>query len=274
MPVIPPPSAVAIPFDTAETALNFARVILNDCALRLSGNLWADTQPYMQTFTNKAWRRFQNDMAQIGDPAQTQEFLIPAFPVVANTDPYTQVYVNQQYIFDGQNFYTSPNVNLLPPDLICPIRCEERMAGTLSQFDYMEPCDNGVPRGQKTTYLRYWEWRNTGIVMPGATVPRDLLIRYAQYLGDLTTTLDGSVQWYQQPLPILRCADAMSYYIAAECAYSRGSEQAKAVANSFWSDGKDAMRGLMNATTMKIRQRINHRRRPYANGRHRGWNWW
>ena len=276
---LPPPSPTNA-FDTVDWAMNSARTKLNDCPLALSGNLLADTQPYAQQFANDGWRQFQRDLAQAGDPAQTNEFLSQSLPVVANLDPYTQVYLGQANYFDGSSYYSSPAVNLLPQDLICPLHVHERLGGTIQTFTPMAPCDNGVPRGPKTTYLRYWEWRSTGpgngnaIWMPGATVARDIFVRYASFLPDFandTPTL--STPWYGQPIPMLRCADVLGFYIAAAFAYSRGSEQAKAVANSFWADGKEAMRGMLNATTMKLRQRINHRRKPYAHGRHQGWAW-
>lgn len=280
MPVIPLP-APSIPFDLVDEAMDTARVRLNDCPLALAGNLLADTQPYTQTIYNDAWREFQRDLAQYGDPAQTEEVLIPSLPPVANIDPYTTVYLSQAFYFDGQNFYTSPAVSVLPQNLICPLHVEERLGGTINLFNLMHPCDNGVPKGPKTTYLRYWEWRSAGpgngnaIFMPGATVARDVSIRYASFLADAVDNSPiSNTPWYQQKIPILRCSDVLAYYIAAEFAYSRGSEQAKAVANSFWADGKEQMRGLVNSTTMKIRQRINHRRRSYSQGKHQGWNWW
>lgn len=277
---IPPPTAT-VPFDIVDIAMNTARVRLNDCPLALSGNLLASTQVYSQTIYNDAWREFQRDLAQYGDPAQTEEFLSPSLPPVANTDPYTSVYLGQAGYFDGQNFWTSPTVNLLPQNLICPLHIGERMGGTLNQFNEVIPCDNGIPKRPKTTYLSQWEWRSAGpgngnaIFMPGATVPRDIYVRYASFLPDAENNNPiTATPWYDQPIPILRCSDVLGYYIAAEFAYSRGSEQAKAVANSFWADGKEQMRNLVNGTTMKIRQRINHRRRSYARGRHQGWGNW
>jgi hypothetical protein len=258
--------------------MNMARMRLNDCPLALAGNLLADTQPYAQQTYNLAWRSFQRDLADFGDPAQTEECLLPSFPPVANTDPATLVYVGQADYFDGQNYWVPPNVNLLPQDLIIPLHLKERMGGTTQPLVPMEPCDNGLPMGAKTTYLRFWEWRSAGpgngnaIFMVGATVAKDIWIRYASFLPDAVTA--GTVLWYQQPIPILRCADILAFYIAAEFSYSRGSEQAKAVANSFWADGKAAMRSLINSTTMKNRQRISHRRHSYSGNRHNGWNAW
>jgi hypothetical protein len=204
-----------------------------------------------------------------------------SLPVVANIDPATQVYLGQAAYFDGTSYWTYPNVNLLPQDLIVPLHVKERLGGTIQLFNEVFPCDNGLPLGPKTTYLRYWEWRSAGpgngnaIFMPGATVPRDLYIRYASFLPDAVNNSPlSSTPWNQQPIPMLRCSDIVADYVAAEFANSRGSEQAKAIANSFWSDGKAKMRSYVNSTTMKIRQRINHRRRSYSQARHQGWTYW
>lgn len=273
MPV--PPPTPTVPFDSVDTAMNMARMRLNDCPLALSGNLLADSQPYAQQTYNLAWRSFQRDLANYGDPAQTEEVFISALPSVSSTDPAVQVYLGQAFYFDGTSYYTTP---LLPQDLIIPLHLKERMAGTAQIFTPMDPCDDGLPMGPKTAYLRCWEWRSAGpgngnaIYMPGATVQKDIWLRYASFLPDAVTS--GTVMWYNQPIPMLQCADILAFYIAAEFAYSRGSEQAKAVANSFWADGKNAMRSLINSTTMKNRQRINHRRRSYSAGKHRGWASW
>ena len=274
-----PPPTPTVPFDTVEAAMNTARVRLNDCPLALSGNLLADSQPYSQTFYNNAWRTFQRDLADYGDPANTNEFLSQSLPVVASLDPATQVYLGQAAYFDGVSYWVPPSVNLLPQDCIIPLHVWERLGGTIQPFTKrVEPCDNGLPLGVKTTYLNYWEWRSAGpgngnaIFMPGATVPRDIYVRYASFLPDAVTV--GPTAWYSQPIPMLRVSDIVADYVAAEFAFSRGSDQAKAAANSFWADGKAKMRSYVNSTTNKLRQRINHRRRSYAAGKHQGWNIW
>ena len=277
---IPPPTP-AVPFDTVEWAMNSARTKINDCPLALSGNLLSDIQPYSQQFANDGWRQFQRDLANYGEPACTETALLLSFPPVANIDPATQVYVGHADYFDGQNFWVPPNVSLLPADLICPLNLQERLGGSLNLFTPMTPCDDGLPLLPKTTLFRYWEWRSAGpgngnaIFMPGATVARDIFLRYASFLPDFVNNWPiGATQWYGQPIPILRVADILGFYIAGAFTFSRGSAQAKEVANSFWSEGKTAMRQNINSTTMKIRHRINHRRKPYAAGRHAGWTNW
>lgn len=268
------PIAPPVNYDVIDTAMNMARVRLNDCPLGLSGNLLASTQPYAQTFFNLALRTLQEDLAEAGEPRCTQETVIPSLPIVANIDPVTQVFLSQQWYFDGQNYYSTPNVNLLPQDMIFPLWIRERLAGSSQLFTPMQPCDDGLPGGPKTTFLRYWEWRNDALYMPGAIVPRDLWMRYASFVPDaIDNSPVANTPWYQQQLPFMRSADTIAFYVCAEFAFSRGSEQANAVANSFLEMGRAGMRKMLNRT-MKIRQRINHRRRPYSAYRHQGWNWW
>jgi hypothetical protein len=261
--------------------MNSARTKLNDCPLALSGNLLADSQPYSQQFAIDGWRQFQRDLAEYGDPACTVEFISPSLPVVSSIDPAVLVYLGQAAYFDGTSYWVPPNVNLLPQDCIIPLHVKERLGGTQQLFTDVLPCDNGVPMGPKTTLMRYWEWRSAGsgngnaIFMPGATVTRDLYIRYASFLPDFANNSPlASTPWNLQPIPMLRVADILGFYIAAAFAFSRGSDQAKAAANSFWAEGKTAARAYVNSTTNKIRQRINHRRKPYAAYRHAGWQFW
>lgn len=283
---IPPPT-VSSNWDIVDTAMNMARVQLNDCPLSLSGNLLADTQPYAQQFFNLAWRDFQSDLAQAGDPAQTAEILILGLPPVATIDPGVQTFLSQTQFFDGVAYWAPPTVDVLPQSLICPLWVRERLGGSMQMFTNMDACDNGLPGGPKTTINRFWEWRNSGgpqspaplggnaIFMPGATVSRDLWIRFASFIPDVVANSPLiNTPWYQQPIPMFRCADALGFYIAAKFAFSRGSEQATAVGNSFLEQGRTQMRKLLNQTTMKIRQRINHRRRSYSSHRHGGWAWW
>ena len=283
-----PPPSVTSNFDIVDTAMNMARVQVNDCPLALSGNLLDDTQPYAQTFYNLAWRDFQSDMAQAGDPAQTEEALILGLPPVATIDPGVQTFLSQTQFFDGVGYFAPPTVQVLPQSLICPLWVRERLAGSMQLFSNMVACDNGLPGGPKTTFNRYWEWRGgTGtpqvpsplggnaIFMPGATVSRDLWIRFASYIPDAVDNFPiVDTPWYQQPISMFRCADALGFYIAAKFAFSRGSDQAVAIGNSFLEQGRNQMRKLLNQTTMKIRQRVNHRRRPFSGGRHQGWAWY
>ena len=259
MPVIPPPPT-ALPLDTVDTVLNFTRARINDSILSISGNLLSDSQPYTFTLLNGAFRHLQEDLANAGSPAFTNEAVLLAVPVVANNDPSTQVWMSCQYFFDGSSYYDSP---VLPFDCILPLRVWERQTGTQNQFNEMPPTNDGLPDNVKTNYMSLWEWRQNAIYMPGSLISRDLRIRYASYLPDIASSGTALV-------PIIRCSDALSNYVAAEFAFSRGSADANAVAGSFLSAGQQAMKRMINRDARR-EQRGNHRRVGYSSGRHGGW---
>lgn len=265
MPILPPP-AVSIPFDTADTILNLARARLNDTIFSAAGNLLSDTQNYTFTLFNGAWRHLQEDLANAGTAALIQEAVIEGFPVCGSTDPSTQAFLNQQYYFDGVNYWVPPDVGLLPQDCILPLRIWERNNGTNQIFTQISPANDGLPDLVKTNRNRIYEWRNNAIYMPGANIVLDLRIRYASYLADIPA-LGTSV------IPILRCSDALAHYVCAEYAFSRGSAEAQEAGTGFAAMGNAAMKRMLNREARQ-QQRGNHRRQGYSKGRHWGWGNW
>jgi hypothetical protein len=262
VPVLPPP-ATALPLDTVDTVLNLARARINDAQLSISGNVLADSQPYTFTMLNGAFRHLQEDLANAGNPAFINEAVLEDLPVVAWTDPCVQVYMSCQYFFDGSSYYDTP---VLPFDCIMPLRIWERQSGTMAQFTEVKPANDGLPDNVKTNYLGLWEWRQNAVYFPGALIMRDIRVRYASYLADIQSSGTALV-------PIIRCADALANYVAAEFAFSRGSPDAVAVGNSFLTMGQQSMR-RMNNRDARREQRGNHRRIGYSAGRHSGWGIW
>lgn len=259
MPILPPPPT-ALPLDSVDTVLNFTRARINDSILSISGNLLSDTQPYTFTLLNAAFRHLQEDLANAGAPAFINESVLLNLPLVSGMDPSLQVWMSCQYFFDGTSYWDSP---VLPFDCILPLRMWERQTATQNQFTSMHPTNDGLPDNVKTNYLNLWEWRNNAIYMPGALIGRDVRIRYASYLPDIASNGTALV-------PIIRCADALSNYVAAEFAFSRGSAEANAVGNSFLVMGQQSMQ-RMNNRDARREQRGNHRRPGYSTGRHSGW---
>ncbi len=262
MPVLPPP-ATALPLDSVDTVLDFARAALNDSILTVAGNLLADSQPYTFTLLNLGFRLMQEDLANAGCPAFTNEAVLFDLPVVALQDPASQVWMSCQWYFDGSSYYTSP---VLPFDCIMPLRLWERQSGTQQQFTQMNPTNDGLPDARKTNYFGVWDWRQNAIYLTGANVLRDMRMRYASYLPDIPASGSALV-------PVIRCAMALSFYVAAAFAFSRGSPAATTVGNNFRSQGKESL-GIMNNRDARREQRGNHRRPGYSSGRHRGWGVW
>jgi hypothetical protein len=252
MPVLPP--IASAPYDTVETVLKAARVRVNDAIQSIGGDMLTDTQPFTQVMANLAWRKMQNFLANLGFSRARSEAIVPSVPVVANYDPATQVYLAWSGFYDGNALNTG---TVLPGDCIMPLRVWERVAGSNTGFSEMPMVLDGLPDCSKVSANRTWEWRNDAMYMPGSTVSMDLRIRYAAYLPDFATI--GQVLWYNQPVPIARCLDALSNYIAAEFAIPRADMDAQTYIN----EGEKAARKIFNREA-QAKQRTTATRRAYS----------
>lgn len=257
MPIIPP-VAVA-PYDTVNTVLNTARVRLNDAIASLGGDVLTNAQPYTQQFANTAWRRMQDFLANLGYARLTQEVILTGLPPTESADPASQVWLNWSQYFDGVNYFAPPNTPVLPLDLILPLKVWERWTGQNAVFTPMEMWIDGIPTWTKQNRNLVWEWREDALYMPGSLNTMDLRIRYAAYLPDFITV--GAVNWYDQPVPIVRCLDALANYICYEVSNSRGDQ----VATTFRADAEAAAKRLFNREVSQ-RQRVNIRRRGRSAG--------
>jgi len=259
---IPPPSITA-PYDTLDSILNTTRIRMNDAIQSLGGEILADTQVYTQQMANDAWRKMQAFLANLGYSRLKNQFIGTAYPVVASTDPSSQTYLSWTNFFDGNSFYSSPSVVLIPQDFICPLRMWERQTGSNSSFQPMTLAPDGLPDCQKTAWNRFFEWREDAIYMPGSLYSMDLRVEYAAYLQDFITV--GPVYWYQQPVPIMRCRSALANYIAAEASWARDDVDAQ----SFVDQAEMDCRLIFN-NDVKMKQRHPVSRRPYGG---RGGSW-
>ena len=204
------------PYDTLDTILNTTRAWINDAIIAIGGEVLTDAQPFTQTFANASWRRFQDFLVDLGFARLKQEVVFTGVPAVTTTDTGAQAYISWSEYFDG----TSPQANpVLPQDFISPLDLWERVDGTNGIYVPLDQCLNGIPAVPKTATNKLWEWREETLYLPGATSITDLRMRYAAYLPDFET---GSVPWYQQPVPIMRCLEPFAAYIAADFCRSRG----------------------------------------------------
>jgi len=256
MPILPPtPTA---PYDTVESALQLARVRVNDAMVSIAGEILTDTAPFSQTIVNGGWRRLQQYLANQGYNRVVNEVILTIPPVTTtSTDPAIQVWLNWSQYFDGANYFSPPTTGVLPQDLISPLRMWERWSGQNAIFREMVYQLDGLPTYPKTTANQMFEWRNDAIYMPGSLMEMDLRIRYAAYLPDFID--QGDVAWYNSPMPIMYCRDAMANYIAYEFCKARGDQGA----DDFMKKAEEAANQIFNRD-VRAKQRTNARRRPYG----------
>lgn len=263
MPILPTPGAT--PYDLLNKVLNTARNRLNDAFSTLfpvSGKLLQNNNAQTLQIVNTAYRKLQEYLANLGYTRLTREAIVEALPVVGSKDPASQAYINWFNYFDGQNLWTSP---LLPSDLIIPLEVWERVSGQQSGFSKMEMILDGIPAWAKQALNCRWEWREDSLYLPGAQQSVDLRLRYAAYLPDFADV--GMMQWFEQPVPILRCMDAFAYYICAEVLEARED----VAENPFIAKAESAATKVMNRD-VRAKQRVNVRRIPRS-GRTNGGGW-
>lgn len=131
---------------------------------------------------------------------------------------------------------------------------------------------DGIPNVQKWTGNRFWEWRANAIWMPGSQIVEDLRIRFATYFPDFAD--EGTTRWYMQPVPVMRCRDALAWLICAEICAGPGMPpeiQAKAV--DFQAKGYAACDLIFNRD-VAMKQRVNVRRQPRSGRAHQYWDNW
>ena len=263
-----------------ETALNLARTRLNDAIATLGGDILTDTQPFTGAMTNAAFRNLQAYLSNLGYSRYKKWFTGYAYPPTAAQDPAVMNSLSWTQFFDGVGYYSTPDVDVLPFDLIAPLRVMERRnngavpysaAVSNLRFSPMTLMPDGLPEGMKRPWNGFFNWDNDVLVFPGSIVSMDLKIEYAAYQPDFVTTNDvlGDPNTSpptvpsNMPVPIMRSESALANYIAAECASGRDDVDAP----TFLAAAEKDAKLLMNNSDVKLKQRRPLQRRAYAGSR-------
>jgi len=145
---------------TASEALTECKVLLNDP----SGNIYQDEKllPLMQ----KAYRELQTKLLLNGISVVKEYTLGTPIPVPIGT---TQ-------LGDGTG---------LPTDIVYPIELWERPQGSTALFEEMTE-RAWEPEIKPGATLLYWAWREEEIKFVGATVAREIRLKYMQGLTRIT----------------------------------------------------------------------------------------
>ncbi len=209
-------------YDTVSVALNVTRVRLN-AVNKAAADIINVQSPWTQQYTNQAFRKLQEYLANKGSVRVTEEVILEGLAANVNPDPAVQCYLDWNGYFDGTTL--DPTI-VLPENFIMPWKAWVRQNGTDALFVPMGQILNGLPNWQSPQPYNYlWEWRADRMYLLGATTPTDLRIRYLKYLDDFIEADVGSPPvlspWYLQPVPIVRCTDALSLFICAEVAAAR-----------------------------------------------------
>ena len=277
MPILPPVTGPAA-YDIANSILLAAKVRLDEQLPSLSpfsGKLLDNTSAYSQQAFNNAWRRLQNILANLGSSRLIREVIIFGLPPLQSSDPAAQVFINWTNYFDGLFFWNQP---VLPPDLTYPLNVWERWSGQNLPFpeDPMEMMLDGMlNQWPNMLWHRQCDWREDGLYMPGSLMTTDLRFRYVTLLPDIVDNAPVSGRWFQQPVPIYNCRDAMAWYIAAEVVGAKATP-GDMTADGYRAKGDEAAKQIFNRD-QRLRQRVTVTRQPLSGRGGRSgdgfWDW-
>jgi hypothetical protein len=238
--------------------MNTARVRMNDAIQQLSGDILKDTQPFTQTMCNAAWRRLQEFLMNLGDTRFIDEIIISALPIVATTDPASQCWLDWTGFFDGTQVWTN---YALPQKCDFPLKLWDRVSGINAGWGrHLENQMDGLPATYKAQRNGIFEWRNDKVYMPGALLPVDLRVRFAQFFPDFQT--QGDTEWWQQPVPLTRSLDALADFICVEASDGRDDVSSA----TFLTRAEGNAKKLFNKN-VRLKNRSNVRRRPRGGSR-------
>ena len=237
------------PYDSVYAAILIIKSRIGDdidSLLPLGGQIGGNSQAYSQQIFNTGYRKLQQFLVSEGyEKLSTTHTLIAGLPPVNSPDASLQVTLSWTGYNDGVNTNTG---FVLPQDLIRATKLAERpsqSAPNVSQFWDMDGPENGIkyiPDIPKDYRNRIWLWSGDKITMPGATGYIDLRVDYQSYLPDFADTGDVTsatnfTAWYNQPLPIMRAAEALANYALAEIERARDNMDA---VTAYTNDGQEA----------------------------------
>ena len=140
----------------------------------------------------------------------------------------------------------------LPDDLIVPLELFEREEGNQNDYDFKEMDRRSfTPNDNEQTTLKYWDWRNQQIHFVGATVNREVRIRY---IRTLAAVVDEN-----SPLEKSGSLNYLSYKTASLAAASPGGNNVES----------DRLGAIANKHLWKLLN-INIKNNQATRGRRRG----
>ena len=239
-------------YNTVEAALLRARALLNDMEIS-GGDVLTDTAPFTMQFVTIGYEMIQRRLAAIGVEVNVDYIWLLAIPTPGTTDPEARVIINDTGTHitfpsgtGGANFATPQ----LPPNLIVPKKLWERQNGTVNYPSPMKERMGGLNTMTQQTFLVDWEFVADSIQFRGALQAQDVKIKFEKALQPVAAVTD--------PVPIRGVMNAAAFYIADAFLASRGEPmvaQMDAIAI-------DELKQL-KLSSIRARQRIKHRRRPY-----------
>lgn len=266
-------------YPTLESILGLVRAIANDAfagATNTPGEGQILTDLYQGTSTtnynpqllqcfNAAIREMYRSLRNVKAKALVRDnYVLENVPVVNGPlgasvpDPSVQTYLAFGGYFDGTNTTTSI---ALPSDMLMPLKLWERQSGTNDVFIPLREAPDGLDPVDQVDEFRVWEWRENQINFIGATIPRDIRIRYMGVLPTFFPTPPIASNYFTTTqIPILDCEESVAWLTLRNLSPGIGGAQAFALCDA---QSKEQLQWLKNQEVRRM-QGINYRRAAYS----------
>lgn len=243
------------PYPTVENCLSAARVICNDMANSVLGNLLAQNQPYVLPLADLAHKTLRKMLTKKGVNTYSKYGYATGLLPIATSDPTVQVQLMYTGYFDGVQNHSSPT---LPSDLTEPLEIWERQnvpsgTNTTRWCEVKQAADSISTRAQNSRFC-LWDWEGDILYLPGATQNNDLKFKYLTATPRLIS--------FTQQIPMNDCEMAMGALIAEMFSAGRGGQEA-----AVFSARAEREVGLLAMPTERKEQYGSYNRKPFRGTR-------
>jgi hypothetical protein len=256
------PVAPQTGFPTVDEVTTLWRAIVNDTFPGVGGNqgrICSNDAPFTLPFLNSAFRTLQRKLRLEGVtfPIIDGVILQNLTPVVT-VDSAVQVYVGFDGYYDGTVLHATPK---LPSNFMQPLFLWEQTVGTGFDYQPMSPPNGSVlPSVLQGPNLCSWEWRTYRIYMVGATMLKNLRLRYQSGQPPLDIP---PADFATTAINILDCQEALANMMAAMYGRARGANP-QTIA-TIEQAAQDAVSDMAEEYVRQAQGNPN-RRIPYGNG--------
>jgi hypothetical protein len=241
------------PYPTVTDALVAARVLCNDAAQSILGDILASNQPFVLPMCDLAHKTLRKMLTRAGVNTYSKYGFVSNLVKVATSDPTVQVQLSYTGYFDGITERASP---FLPADLVEPLEIWERQNGTINSWQPVKQASDSISTRAQVASFGIWDWESDILYLPGATQANDLKLKYLYATPRLTDSA--------QQIPIADCEMAMGALIAKILSQSRGGTATQTF--QVWAESEV---GLLISPTSRKEQYGAYNRQPFRGTRAR-----
>jgi hypothetical protein len=235
----------------AEEILQYARAISNDAIGGIAGDILADSQPYIFPILEGCYEDLQDRLINGGVNTFYTYAVITGLTAVATTDPTTQVQLTYTGYFDGVTMHATPT---LPSNMLMPLEIWERQTGSTAAWSPVQQVSDSISTRPQTSIFGLFDWQTDELWFPGATLSRDIKLKYILYAPELTGA--------SSPVLVARCKEALACLLVAEMADARGGTDA----DRFEARAEVAIKRIIERTSQKEAYAY-YARRPFRSHR-------